>query len=153
MILELVSVIAGIGAMILLMNGTGYMKIGWLVDIPSIFCILILTVPVLFRKGLGKDFLRGFKLLKKSYTCHLGELRRTLDVIEMMQKQVACAGLICMLLAVIYVMSRLDTPETIGPSLAVAVLSLLYAVIFEVLLLPLQIEAKRRIADYMEEEE
>ena len=79
MILELVSVIAGIGAMILLMNGTGYMKIGWLVDIPSIFCILILTVPVLFRKGLGKDFLRGFKLLKKSYTCHLGELRWTLS--------------------------------------------------------------------------
>ena len=153
MILELVSVIAGIGAMILLMNGTGYMKIGWLVYITSIFCILIMTVPVLFRKGLGKDFLRGFKLLKKSYTCHLGELRRTLDVIEMMQKQVACAGLICMLLAVVYIMSRLDAPEKLGPSLAVAVLSLLYAVIFEVLLLPLQIEAKRRIADYMEEEE
>ena len=70
-----------------------------------------------------------------------------------MQKQVACAGLICMLLAVVYIMSRLDAPEKLGPSLAVAVLSLLYAVIFEVLLLPLQIEAKRRIADYMEEEE
>lgn len=89
-------------------------------------------------------------MLQRKYTCHLSEIRRSLDAVEMMQKQVACAGIISMLLSFIHILGNLSDLAQLGPNIAVAILTLLYAVILEMLLLPLQIEAKRRIIDYME---
>lgn len=153
MIMEVISIIVALVLMcIMCQGGNGIGFIVHFVDIPSLICILILSMPVLFRSGLGKDFLRAFKLLNKQYKCHLSELRRTLDAVEMMQKQVLCAGVFSMLFSFVYVLAAVDTPENLGPNMAIAVLTIFYAVIIEMLLLPLQIEAKRRIIDYIEEE-
>lgn len=40
-----------------------------------------------------------------------------------------------------------------GPHMAVALLSFFYSAIMELLLLPLQLEAKRRIVNYMDKED
>lgn len=152
--MEIVSILAGIAVVCLFcQGGDGFRTVLCLLDMPSLICILVLTVPILLRSGLGRDFMRAFKLLRKGYTCHLSELRRTLDAVELMQKQVLCAGILCMLISFIYVLHSMNTPESLGPCIAVAVLTLFYAVIMEMLLLPLQIEAKRRIIDYIGEEE
>lgn len=154
MIMEVISIIVALVLMCMLcQGGNGIDFIIHFFDIPSLLCILILSVPVLFRSGLGKDFLRAFKLLNKKYQCHLSELRRTLDAVEMMQKQVLCAGVFSMLFSFVFVLAALDSPEKLGPNMAVAVLTIFYAVIIEMLLLPLQIEVKRRIIDYIEVEE
>lgn len=153
MIMEIVSIVVGLFMMCLLcQGGDGLRTIGWFIDLPSLICILVLTVPILLRSGLGKDFLRALKLLKKGYQCHLSELRRTLDAVELMQKQVLCAGVFSMLFSFVYVLASVNTPELLGPNMAVAVLTIFYAVILEMLLLPLQIEVKRRMIDYIEEE-
>ena len=52
----------------------------------------------------------------------------------------------------LYLLSVLSEPEQLGPYLAITLLSGFYAVVIEMLLLPLQIEVKRRIIDYIEEE-
>ncbi len=153
MIMELVSIILGV----FLLGTLGYegmelYRISYLIDLPSMVIILILTVPVLLRGGMWKDFKRAWKLLRKNYTCHLGELRRTLDVVEMMQKQVIYAGIISLLMSLIAILHNLSDPTRLGPNMAVAILTMLYAVCFEMLLLPLQLEVKRRIIDYMEED-
>lgn len=153
MIMELVSIILGV----FLLGTLGYegmelYRISYLIDLPSLVIILILTVPVLLRGGMWKDFKRAWKLLRKDYTCHLGELRRTLDVVEMMQKQVIYAGIISLLMSLIAILHNLSDPTRLGPNMAVAILTMLYAVCFEMLLLPLQLEVKRRIIDYMEED-
>ncbi len=153
MIMELVSIILGV----FLLGTLGYEgmelhRISYLIDLPSLVIILILTVPVLLRGGMWKDFKRAWKLLRKDYTCHLGELRRTLDVVEMMQKQVIYAGIISLLMSLIAILHNLSDPTRLGPNMAVAILTMLYAVCFEMLLLPLQLEVKRRIIDYMEED-
>lgn len=152
MIMEIISIILGI---ILLGTGFGY---GWfdlhqlifLLDLPSLITMLVFTVPILFKSGVWNDFKRAWRLLSRNYTCHLSELRRTLDVVEMMQKQVIYAGVICMLMTFITIMHSLSDLASLGPNLAVAILTMLYALIFEMLLLPLQMEVKRRIIDYME---
>lgn len=153
MIMELVSLILGV----FLLGTLGYegmelYRISYLIDLPSLVIILILTVPVLLRGGMWKDFKRAWKLLRKDYICHLGELRRTLDVVEMMQKQVIYAGIISLLMSLITILHCLSDPMSLGPNMAVAILTMLYAVCFELLLLPLQLEVKRRIIDYMEED-
>ena len=71
-------------------------------------------------------------------------------MVEMLQKQLIYAGIISMLLSFIHVLGNMSDLASLGPNVAVAILTMLYAVIFEMLLLPLQIEAKRRIIDYME---
>ncbi len=153
MIMELVSIILGV----FLLGTLGYegmelYRISYLIDIPSLVIILILTVPVLLRGGMWKDFKRAWKLLRKNDTCHLGELRRTLDVVEMVQRQVIYAGIISLLMSLIAILHNLSDPTRLGPNMAVAILTMLYAVCFEMLLLPLQLEVKRRIIDYMEED-
>lgn len=153
MIMEIISVLLGVFLLGAIDYGSGVISpngIIFFLDPPSLIIVLVLTVPILFTGGMWKDFLRAWKLLRKSYTCHLSEIRRSLDVVEMMQKQLVYAGIISMLLSLVHVLGMLSDPASLGPNIAVAVLSMLYAVIFEMLLLPLQMEAKRRIIDYME---
>lgn len=154
MIMEIVSILLGIlislgfsqGGTI----GSLYHMAFALLDLPSLAIILMFTVPVLIRGGVWKDFKRAFLLLKKGYTCHLSELRRTQDVLEMLQKQVVCAGIMAMLLTFIIILRTLSDLHALGPNMEVAILTVLYATIIEMLLLPLHLEVKRRIIDYME---
>ena len=46
----------------------------------------------------------------------------------------------------------MQKPEELGPNVAVILLTAFYVAIFEMLLLPVQLEVKRRIIDYMEAE-
>ncbi len=68
----------------------------------------------------------------------------------MLQKQVVCAGIMAMLLTFIIILRTLSDIHALGPNLAVAILTVFYATIIEMLLLPLHLEVKRRIIDYME---
>lgn len=150
MIMEIISLVLGLFLMCFVpMDNGGVLMY---LDSPSMILLLVLTIPVLFRNGLGKDFLRAFKLLKKSYNCRLGELRRTLDAVEMMQKQIIWAAIIILMVSFMQVAANISDIHSIGPSIAVICLSILYAAVMEMLLLPLQVETKRRIIDYMEEE-
>lgn len=124
-----------------------------LIHVPIIVCMLILTVPVLLRRGVLKDFLRAFKLFGKDFSCSFSELRYTLDVVEMMQKQVLCAGCIVAFQGVFSMLAKVSDFAMAGPHMAVALLPFFYGAMMELLLLPLQLEAKRRIVDYMDKED
>lgn len=157
MIMEIISIFIGVVLLGTVTFGYGdslfdLHRLIYLIDMPSFIILLVFTVPVVFKDGVWKDFMRAWRLLRRDYTCHLSELRRTLDVVEMMQKQVIYAGVICMLMSLIVILGYLSDPMQLGPNLAVAILTILYAVIFEMLLLPLQLEVKRRIIDYMGED-
>lgn len=154
MIMEIISILFGI--LILLVAEGGFLQGGgllqaasFLFNMPSFVIILVFTVPLLVRGGVWREFIRAFQLLKKSYSCHLSELRRTQDVLEMLQRQVFCAGILAMLCTFIMIMRELSSLAMLGPKLAVAILTVLYATVIEMLLLPLQLEVKRRIIDYM----
>ena len=154
MIIELIAIVVSILLMAFVCGsqiGVGTVLTG-LLDFPSLIGLLVLSLPILFRNGMWKDFVRGFKLLKKSYTCSLGELKRTQDVIELLQKQILYAAVIITAFSLIIVLGFLQTPEVMGVNVAVALITVLYAAIMEMLLLPVHIEAKRRIIDYMEAE-
>ncbi len=154
MIMEVVSILLGILILFGFSQGEALGNLHnvafTLLDLQSLVIILVFTVPVLVRGGVWKDFKRAFFLLKRGYTCHLSELRRTQDVVEMLQKQVFCAGIMAMLLTFITIMRQLSDLASLGPNLAVAILTVLYATIIEMLLLPLHLEVKRQIINYME---
>lgn len=152
MILELIIIVVAMVCLSGMCTGAGVSALTWCLDAPSLICILILSVPLLFRKGMGKDFIRALKMQfgKQSYT--LGEMRRSLDAVEFMQKQVLYAGLVTLILPIIFILGELTDIQVVGKNLSVALIALLYTAFLELLLLPLQLEAKRRIVNYMEEE-
>lgn len=79
MIMELISIALGVILLGAIDYGSGWIelpRLGYLVDIPSLVIILVLTVPVLFKGGLWRDFKRAWRLLWKDYNCHLIEVRR-----------------------------------------------------------------------------
>ncbi|MBQ8198210.1 MAG: hypothetical protein IJZ76_02145 [Lachnospiraceae bacterium] len=154
MIIEIAAIIVTILLTALMCSGNfGVGSILTMVlDFPSLISIVILAFPILLRNGMWKDFVRGFKLLSKKYKCSLADLKRTLDAVELLQKQILYAGIILTVFPTIFVLGQLSTPEIVGANIAVALIVILYAAIFEMLLLPIHIEVKRRIIDYMEAE-
>ena len=150
MVLEIVGILLSTVIFLALYQASWTSALANVWDFPTMFCILVLTVPILFQKRMAKDFLRAFKLLNEKYECRFSELRHALNVVEMMQKQVLCAGFIVTIQGLILVFHKLSDITTIGPNLNVAMLAAAYTAFLELLLLPLQITAKRRIVDYME---
>ena len=152
MIMEIISIVGGMTFLILMTytGGDRTFSFDWFIDFPTILIMLIFIVPVLMRGGVWRDFKRAFKLLKKDFTCHLSELRRTKDVLEMIQKRIWYAGILTMMVSVMYVMVNISDPSLLGPNIAVVVLTMFYAVILEMLLLPMVLEVKGRIINYME---
>ncbi len=152
MIIQILIIIVGFLFMNL-SSAEGLESISFCIDIPTLLCILVFTLPVLLRRGMWQDFMRAFRMLKRTYVCSLGDLKRTKEAVELMQKQVMYGGVIVMIMGIIYLLAMVNNPASVGPALAVAVLSILYTAVLELLLLPLQHEVGRRIIDYMEGED
>lgn len=154
MLIELVAIIVSMFLMALLFQGgAGSLKfLTMFLDLPSLICILLLSLPILVKNGLFKDFIRAFKMQSKKFSCSLSDMRRSLDVVELMQKQILYAGGIATIVPVIYVLCIVDDLALVGPNIAVSLMTVFYTAILELLLLPMQLEIKRRIIDYMEEE-
>ncbi len=152
MIMEIISIVGGMIFLILMTytGGDRTFALSWFIDFPTLLVMVIFVVPVLMRGGMWKDFKRAFQLLKKRYDCRLSELRRTKDVLEMIQKQIWYAGILTMMVSIMYIMVNISDPSLLGPNVAISILTLFYTVVLEMLLLPLQLEVKRRIINYMD---
>lgn len=152
MIMEIIGIFISLLILIISLQNSLGAGLAWITDPPTLLCMFVLTFPVLLKEGLGKDFIRAFKLLRKEYRCSFSELRHALDVVEMMQKQILCAGVIVSFQGLFLLLHSLSDLASIGPNTSVALLAVFYTAIFELLMLPLQIEAKRRIVDYIEQD-
>lgn len=152
MVMELMAIIAVIVFLVMQSMILGGKVFVLLLDFSSLICILLLSFPILMRKGMWKDFVRSFKMWKKNSTFSLGELKRTKEAVEFMQRQILCAGIITLLFPFIYVLQEVTDLASLGPCISVALISAMYTAILQLLLLPLQLEVRCRIIHYMEEE-
>lgn len=151
MLIEVVAIILAIVYLAVSCGATASW-FNWLIDMPSLIGILILTLPFFFRKGMWQGFVSAVKLLKKDFRCSLGEMKKAQYVIIFMQKQLLCAGAINFAIPLMYVLSQESDLSMIGIDISVIMIGVLYIALLEILLLPLELEVKRRIADYMGEE-
>ena len=121
-------------------------QISWYIDMPSIIMILIVLIPGLIIMGAWKDFVKSFSVGLKHYT--LLELKNILGAVSTAQKLVVLGALFTLIISGILVLagvSGASDASLIGPNLAVCFLSAFYAVIIELLLLPLHLNAEREM--------
>lgn len=120
----------------------------WYMDLPSLLMILLLTIPMLFASGLFKDFFRAFPIAvskKKEYSVR--EMKRSALAVQMMMRLVMYAGVFSTFIALVQILGGLDAPEQIGPHIAIAVLTILYAVMIDMILLIFHTMIKSRLLD------
>lgn len=135
----------------LMIGSWGLSALSWFLDIPSLLVIVMVLIPGLIIMGEWKDFVRAFSVGINRYS--LLELKNIIGAVAAAQKLTIYGALFAIIISGILLMGSLDTPSTIGPNLAVCFLSGFYAVILEFLLLPLKLNAERKMNEEMDFED
>lgn len=110
-----------------------------LVDIPSIVVILAISLPILLASGLQKDFFRGFRLMAlQTNPFTTIELKRTLTAVKLMETAILLAGVLGSLFGCVVLLATIEDMSMLFPSMAVAMLTLVYSLVLWGLLLPVR---------------
>ena len=128
----------------------GFSVMAWFFDLPSLLIIILTLIPGLIIIGEWKDFLKSFSVGIKEY--RLLELKNIIEAVGAAQKLVVFGALFAIIISAILVFGNISKPETIGPSLAICFLAGFYAVIIEFFLLPLKLNAERKMNEEMDME-
>jgi transcriptional regulator with XRE-family HTH domain len=119
-------------------------QIAWLLDIPSLVIVLGIQFIVLGSAGQFKHFIGAFKLIfgkKKADVIDIAdEAERCEYALNMAQRSAILAGVLSSIVSFITILDYLwaDKMELLGPNLAVAVLSIFYAILIALILMPLR---------------
>ncbi len=124
-----------------------------LIDAPSLLQLLLFDLTILIGSGLQKDLINALRLLgTEKREGSEEELRRALEAVCLLRKASVCSGFFFLLFETVPIlMVWFTTPSKLGPMLAVAVLTNLYAQALSLLLLPaqsrlrLKLETRRRL--------
>lgn len=131
-----------------LFGGWGLSTILWFLDPPSLLLIAFVLFPGLLIMGAWKDFIKAFSVGIKPFS--LLQLKNIIEAVDAAQKLTVYGALFAIIISGVLIMGRLNDPSTLGPNLAVCFLSGFYAVIIEFLLLPLRLNAERRMNEEMD---
>ena len=132
----------------IIMGRWGFSAIVWFLDLPSIIVILLFIIPGLIIMGEWKDFIKAFSVGIRQFS--LLELKNIIGAVGAAQKLTVYGALFAIIISAVLLMGNLDDPSTFGPNLAVCFLSGFYAVILEFFLLPLRLNAERRMNEEMD---
>ena len=130
------------------LSHAGISSVSWFLDLPSIILILLMLIPGLVLMGAWKDFTKAFSVGIKRY--NLLELKNIIGAVSAAQKLTVLGALFSIIASGVLLMGSLDEPASIGPKLAVCFLSGFYAVIVEFFLLPLKLNAERKMNEEMD---
>ena len=127
---------------------SGLSSIAWFIDLPSILLILLILIPGLLIMGEWKDFIKAFSVGIKEFG--LLELKNIIEAVDAAQKLTLYAALFTIIISGVLVMGQLGDISMIGPNLAICFLAGFYAIIIEIFLLPLKINAERKMNEEMD---
>ncbi len=131
-----------------LMGNWGISAIAWFIDMPSLILIVLVLIPGLFIMGEWKDFIKAFSVGIRPYT--LLELKNIIGAVSAAQKLTIYGALFAIITSGVLIMGQLDALEKLGPNLAVCFLAGFYALIIEFFLLPLRLNAERKMNEEMD---
>ena len=129
-------------------SGGGLSSILFFIDFPSLVLILLFLIPGLAIMGEWKDFIRAFSVGIRKYS--LLELKNIIGAVGAAQKLTVYGALFGVILSAIMIIANLNDLDKLGPNLAVCFLTGLYAIVVEFFLLPLKLNAERKMNEEMD---
>lgn len=120
-------------------------NLGIFMDITTCIIIVLFIIGALVISGLFKDFLNAFKMISKNSNEYSeNEISRSKDAIFLSIFVSILAGIVGSILRIIILFQRLSDPSSLGPSMTMGLLFLLYSAIFVLILLPIGIALKNK---------
>ena len=139
---------AGLFLFTIISGGGGLSAAAWFFDLPSLLLIAFIFVPGLIIMGEWKDFINAFSVGIKPFS--LLQLKNIIEAVGAAQKLTIFGALFAIIISGVLLLGRLDDFAMLGANLAVGILAGFYAVIIEFLLLPLRLNAERRMNEEMD---
>lgn len=127
-------------------------SLGTLIDLTSLLLILLITIPVILLSGYGRDFAKAFKFtMVKGNETTLQELKRAQEAVALAMKTIMYSGVFGTLLGFIVFLRNMNDPASLGPSIIVSTITILYAIILNIILLPVKARLNGIIIAYLHE--
>lgn len=147
-LLGVITLVAIIALMSLMMQvGDRGIVIGYLVDMPSAIMILAVMILFLLSAGLLGDLWRGIRaFFVRGKVYEREELQRACTAVKAAGKTTLFAGVFESLYATVVLLHQLDSFESFGPNMAVALLSLFDGTLLFLLFLPVRGYLERRLS-------
>lgn len=127
------------------------LELTYLIDLPSILLILLITIPILMSTGLFRDFNNAFRLgmRKKEENVTLRELKRAVEAVSLAIRTILLSGVLVSVIQCVAILRNLDDPSFLGSMLSLAILVIVYAMGLALLLLPLRTRLKIKMIEYL----
>lgn len=118
------------------------------IDPPSFIFISVMLLLFLGAAGLLKDFFHAFVLaFKDKQPDKDNAYERAENAVDLAIKVSILDGVLLFLFYFIFVLRDLENPETIGPNLAVAMLSMLYGILCATIFLPIRARIRYKMSE------
>lgn len=157
-VISIISVaLAVVFLMITCLGVSGFGVWYMLVDLPSFIMLAIFVIPIVCISGFGKDFMKAFQISDKKKETTLVQLNRSIEAVNLVIRTLLYGGVFTTLFSFIMMFQAMAQPEyvleakTLFINFGVAMLTMLYALAFCLLLLPVSAALKRKKIDYVQE--
>lgn len=128
-----------------ILSTAGVQSLSWFIDLPSIVIPLGITFFVLIASESLWDFVQGFGIVygKKDYSDE--QMKNAWCAMKTVLCTIPVAGIFTFLVSIVAIIGYLTNKELLGPHMAVAVLSMFYCSIGEILLIPTAARLYRKV--------
>lgn len=158
-VVSVLSVVAAIFCMVFLSQGS-FSMIGYFIDLPGLIFLALLVIPAVCISGFAKDFGKGLAIsMHKNPEVTLLQLNKSIEAVKLVQKLLIYAGVFISLFSFVVVVqvmpdavqySAQEYMQVFGNNFAVAILPLMYALVFSLLLLPVSAVLQRKKIEYIQ---
>jgi flagellar motor component MotA len=115
-------------------------------DLPSLLILTSITIPMLYASGLFPDFKIAFQIMIiKNKDFSKSQLEQSLLAIDLTIKLIVLSGLLGAIIGFVSFLKQLNDPSTIGPTIALILLTTFYALFGVIIFLPVQAKLKKLI--------
>lgn len=128
-----------------ILSAGGVKSLSWFIDLPSIIIPLGITFFVLIASESLWDFGQAFVIVYGNHEYNEYQLKNAWCAMKTVLYTIPPAGIFSFLVGIVSFIGHLSDPTLLGPNLAVAVLSLFYCSILEILLIPTAVRLYRKI--------
>lgn len=132
--------------------GKGSNMIYWFIDLPSLLPLILFNITMLLSAGLLKDFNNAFRFVGRTdQEESMAKLRRSVEAVRLARRVTLAAGGFDLFFQFILILGRMDSPEMLGPYIAIGMLGLLYAFAFVLLLLPMESRLQIKLQNMLQD--
>ena len=157
-VVSVLSVVAAIFCMVFLSQGS-FSMIGYFIDLPGLIFLALLVIPAVCISGFAKDFGKGLAISMQKNSEVTLQLNKSIEAVKLVQKLLIYAGVFISLFSFVVVVqvmpdavqySAQEYMQVFGNNFAVAILPLMYALVFSLLLLPVSAVLQRKKIEYIQ---